>query len=526
MLRYNAVPKKSVLQERLEIIKKFMIVVMMAVMAVLALWGCGGSGGTARPDLGGGTSGLNLPGYPNTAGIDIRDTWKPTEPIKSYFDLQEGGRSPRIAGFDASRYSILGSKGGITYGQRISGPTDTIDIDFTGYFDRLPGHVQGALERAGKSWSYRFKDVLGPHVSTDEVVTGLGRAPDEHNIPRVVPRDVDGMLIDIDSDFENPEWDYVWGYSSAGRRTTQIEGNNFTVRTGWVDIAAKDIDRSSDWLAYIASHEMGHAIGHGATELDAGPDAHPRYREDTIARYVDYDRGVWTGPALTAANGGRQVAFQLLENGELDFGHLGACEMIMSYCGADIEIPHEMDFAFMKDIGYTVEDSYPDEPEFYSYGAWADYSAWAVWASRTMTFSPDRITDRIEVDAEAYGTSTEADFASVHTGTLTWSGSLLATDLTSFAPVFGRAEIVLSADTLGGTTQFTHLQTVRDVNGQAQLLGWRKSSLEYGVRVTGDGFKDADEKVVGGFFGPTHEEVAGVLDDGVEKILGAFGGTR
>ena len=522
--------------------KNFMIVVMMAVMAVLALWGCGGSGRTARPDLGGGTAkpelgaetaGPDLPGYLNTAGIDIRDTWKPTEPIKSYFDFQEGGRSPQIGGFDASRYSILGSNGGITYGQRMSGPTDTIDIDFTGYFDRLPGHVQGALERAGKSWSYRFKDALGPHVSTDEVVTGLGRVPDEHNIPRVVPRDVDGMLIDIDSDFENPEWDYVWGYSSARFRHTQIEGNNFTVRTGWLDIAAIDINRGSDWLALIASHEMGHAIGHVATDLNFGPDADPRYRGDTIARYVDYDRGVWTGPALTAANGGRQVAFQRLDEyglpspeGELDFGHLGACEMIMSYCGDVIVIPHEMDFAFMKDIGYTVEDSYPDEPEFYSYGAWADYSAWAVWASRTMTFSPDRITDRIEVDAEVYGTSTEADFASVHTGTLTWSGSLLATDLTSFAPVFGRAEIVLSADTLGGTTQFTHLQTVRDVNGRAQLLGWRKSSLEYGVRVTRDGFKDADEKVVGGFFGPTHEEVAGVLDDGVEKILGAFGGTR
>ncbi len=460
-------------------------------------------------------------GIRNTAGVDIRDTWKPTGPIKSYFGLEEDGDDPRIVGFDSSGYSVLGSKDGITYGQRMSGPTDTIDIDFTGYFDQLPDYVQGALERAGKSWSYRLKDVLGPHLSTDEVVTRVMRTPDG----RVPPREVDGILIDIDSDFQNPAWDYVWGYSNARLRTTQIEGNNFTVRTGWINIAAIDINRGSDWLAYIASHEMGHAIGHVATDLDFGPDAHPRHREDTIARYVDYDRGVWTGPALTAANGGRQVAFQRL-NGELDFGHLGACEMIMSYCGNDIEIPHEMDFAFMKDIGYTVQDSYPDEPELYSYGAWADYSAWAVRASRTMTFSPYRITDRIEVEADIYGIPSDRDLAEVHTGTLTWSGSLLATDKAEFAPVFGNAEIVLSADTLDGTTQFSNLQTVRDVDGQAHLTGWRRPSLEYAVRVGEKGFTDVGGKVTGGFYGPNHEEVAGILDDGSQKILGAFGGTR
>ena len=34
-----------------------------------------------------------------------------------------------------------------------------------------------------------------------------------------------------------------------------------------------------------------------------------------------------------------------------------------------------MDFAYMKDIGYTVTDEYPAEPELYSYGAWAKHSA-------------------------------------------------------------------------------------------------------------------------------------------------------
>lgn len=493
------------------------IAVLAAIfVALTVLSGCGGGGGGGIP----GSSGIQ-----NLSGVDIRDTWKSTGPIKSYFGLEEGGDAPRITGFDSSGFSILGSKDGITYGQRQSGPTDTIDIDFTGYFDQLPDRVRGALERAGKSWSYRLVDVLGSHQSTDEVVTRVERTPDG----RIPPREVDGVLVDIDSDFMNPAWDYVWGNTSGRYRTTEMVGEDFTARTGWIDLAAVTINRGSDWLAHIASHEMGHVLGHAAGEPGDDRSRLP----EAITRYVDYDLGVWTGPALTAANRGRQVPFQRLDenrnptsSGEVDFGHLGACVMLMSYCGSDIEIPHEMDFAFMKDIGYTVEDSYPVEPEQYSYGAWADHSAWVVMASRTMTFSPYRITDRIDVEADVYGVRSDQDFAEAHTGTLTWEGSLLATDMAKFAPVFGDAEIILSADTLEGSTQFSNLQTVQDVEGQAHLTGWRKSTLEYTVRVEENGFTDADGKVAGGFYGPNHEEVAGILDDGSERILGAFGGTR
>ena len=221
---------------------------------VLTLYGCGGGGG-------GGGSFIPVPSaIVNTAGVDIRDTWKSTEPIASYFDLEQGGSLPRFEGLDASGYSVLGSKDGITYAQRMSGPTDTIDIDFTGYFDQLPDFVKGGVERAGKSWSYRLKDVLGPYQSKDAVVTRKGR---ENG--RIIPRLVDGILIDIDSDFENAEWDYAWGYSNGTYRTDQTVGKDFTARTGYINLAAIDINRGTHWMAYIAAHEMGHAIGHDAT---------------------------------------------------------------------------------------------------------------------------------------------------------------------------------------------------------------------------------------------------------------------
>ncbi len=484
--------------------------------ALTVLTGCGGGGGGS----GFGPAVIGSSGIQNTAGVDIRDTWKSTEPITSYFDLEGGGSLPRFEGLDASGYSVLGSKDGITYAQRMSGPTDTIDIDFTGesegYFESLPDFVKGGIERAGKAWSHRLKDVLGPFMSTDTVVTRKGR--DENGY--VIPRLVDGILLDFETDFMNPKWvNRNFGGSRGFYRHEQIEGKDFTVRTGWFEVAARSITREPLWFAYIAAHEIGHAIGHG---IELGRTDTP----ETIERYIDYEREVWTGPALTAANGGRNVPFQKDRDGEPDVGHLGACPMIMSYCGPEIAIPHEMDFAYMKDIGYTVADDYPAEPELYSYGAWAEHSAWVVTAARHMTFTTTRITDRITVEADVFGNPSEADFADAHRGTLTWSGSLLATDMEKFAPVFGEAEIVLSADTLDGAVRFTNLRTARDVEARARLTGWRKSGLAYDVTVEENGFTDSDGKVMGGFYGPNHEEAAGILDDRAEKILGAFGGIR
>ena len=152
-----------------------------------------------------------------------------------------------------------------------------------------------------------------------------------------------------------------------------------------------------------------------------------------------------------------------------------------------------------------------------------------AWPSRSAMPLAIKRPSHVYVPRTFFVTSypSENTFADIHDGNVAWSGSLLATDLTSFRPVFGDAEINLAADTMDGTVTFTALETVQKSDrGLAELTDWRVGRLDYPVSVTGAGFQDPDGRVTGTLFGSSHEEAAGILYDGVEYIAGAFGGTR
>ena len=154
---------------------------------------------------------------------------------------------------------------------------------------------------------------------------------------------------------------------------------------------------------------------------------------------------------------------------------------------------------------------------------------------RTIEYQGGRIveaTDTLRASADAFGMAPGATFADAHTavaGTVTWSGALMGVDLgrAMLPPVFGDAELQVELSTqpvLRGTALFDDL-TVR-VGGLS--TPFRASRLRYDIGVTGNTFSDAEGRVLGGLYGPGHEEMAGVLNDRAPSVnlIAGFGGTR
>ena len=197
--------------------------------------------------------------------------------------------------------------------------------------------------------------------------------------------------------------------------------------------------------------------------------------------------------------------------------------------------PSELDFGFLADIGYEVLDAETaSEPEIYGYGAWGSYSAWGAGVERVLELD-DQGSDVFEVDrlragADAFGVAPSMTFSELHSATLqgsmTWTGSLLGVDLGSaqLPPVFGDAELSVDLTSLEGTASFDNLT----VYTESEASSFRSPQLDYSIEVTGNAFADVAGHVAGGLFGPSHEEMAGVLEDrgSTINLLAGFGGTR
>ena len=209
----------------------------------------------------------------------------------------------------------------------------------------------------------------------------------------------------------------------------------------------------------------------------------------------------------------------------VDYGHPGVCSSLMAYCRdhAALMDPAEIDFAWLDDIGYDILDARTAAmPEIYGYGAWATRAAWGAGVERVI----DGDDDRLRAAAHAFGEQpaiTLADNKEI-SRTAVWSGSLIGVDIRHAAlpPVLGNAALEIDLATLDGAARFDNLASVHD----GAALPFREPSLEYSGSVAGNRFADPDGRVSASFFGPAHEEMAGVLDDRKVGLIGGFGGTR
>ena len=491
----------------------------------------------------------------NAAAKDLLDHWNETQSLSDSMDVSsvndtaaaarrstlgtlleaadgapEDGR-PRLRNVRAEDMEVVGEADGITYGQWKGGPAGTLNIEFDWRLGPdLDAGIRARMERAGKSWSWRLRDdfVAGRLQAGKEI-----RFHDElwGTVDEAVS--ADDLLI------------FVVDKGSTGSSTGGATGprkraeDDYEPSFGRILLSQSARDSSG-----VMAHEIGHVLGISSGVFPSK------------SRYVDEENRTFTGPEAMRANGDAAVPFQRSKDGELaapgtadadvDYGHLGACASLMSYCRdrSAVYRPSELDFAFLDDIGYDLlYAETASKPELYGYGAWGSYSAWGAAVQRTIQYQGGKVVvahDTLQAGADAFGQAPTSSLDELHgkSGTdspgsekllqaeVAWSGTLIGVDLgqDTLPPVFGDAELRVELSTLTGTASFDALT----VHVEGQSDDFRKTQLEYDIAVTGNSFSDGDRRVRGGFFGPAHEEMAGVLDDRAldVNLLAGFGGKR
>ncbi len=477
------------------------------------------------------------------SGLRDTDATQRTGDLEALIEATEDDSSTvgiRLRTVAAEDVEVIGERDGITHGQWKGGPAGTFSIQFDWQFAEDVDRVARArMERAGKSWSWRILDDFEPHVleggkrfpyrNDDDELVWLTLAEDIH---------VDDLLIVVVGLGEN-------GSAWSSTRDRVATDDDYEPR--W---SIFGLPRNRHKETSTLAHEIGHGLGMTASNG----------RYPSIERYTNKEDQTFTGPKAMKANGGLPVPFQWAYSNEkpgpyepvlpgspgaeVSQSHLNVCTSIMSYC-RDRTVtygPSELDLAFLDDIGYDILDAETaSRPEVYGYGAWGTYSAWGAGVQRTIRYESGDPTidlsqggiivdahDTLHAAADAFGKAPGETLADTHADMdrVTWSGSLIGIDLGNdmLPPVFGDAELTVDLSTRQGTALFDEL-TVH-INGTSSAF--RADSLEYTVTVDENSFSDAEGRLQGDFFGPAHEEMAGVLDDRSADVnlLAGFGGKR
>ena len=447
---------------------------------------------------------------------------------------------------DGDEVQVLGAHGGVTYGRWTGGPADTLSIAFNlsraGPEMRNDPAFRALLERAGKAWSHRIADTWSAWERAGGEVKGelLANGGTGAEI-RVAPGGETTTGLEIYLTVGNLPGDAV----GKGRQS-----NTYSPGEAWEPhFAPIEIDREYLRTAGEAelfgtlAHEIGHVLGSWM-----GGEVGRHY-----VSHVDTTTGVWNGPRVVAVHGG-PAPFQdaadpqAWVNGErdplaahFDFGHSGVCASLMAYCGESAALPpflpHAIDFAFLEDLGLAVTEP-TARPETYGLAGWMEYAAFTLSLSRDLQIAladPQPfydgalnpwhkldVMDLLQVEADAFGHRTTAARLS---GTARYVGGLIgsALDRDGLPPVTGNASLALDLGALRGTASFTSLRVYP--NGFPETFAG--GALHYPLAVSGNELAGSGAGLTlrADFYGPRHEEVAGILHDPRAALLAAFGAT-
>ncbi len=448
--------------------------------------------------------------------------------------LDPNGSKAVLRNVPLESLTLLGQRDGMTFAAWKGGPAGTMPIrfhfgphetasanGFTKHEGGASGDFRSVLRRSAKIWSRRLVDT--------------GKRRDVTLEDGTTYRGVRGLVLQVHLRDRGAVTGGVRKYEHGPT------GKDFIVYYGAIGITRHVHDNLHDGMPSTVAHEIGHALGIVSTTAN--------FYLDT---YYHAGSHTWRGPNAMRAYGGKPVPMQWRSEdqwwvvkephapgSERDRGHLGVCTSLMAYCRDDYDggMPAELDYAFLADIGYELVDAkVAAETERYGYAAWGD---WAVWGASVERDLQDNLHefphDFTQAHADAFGTRPAIPLADntelPASGKAVWNGSLVGVDLgrKRLPPVTGDAELQVDLGTLDGTVQFSNLRVhLGNIREKTRANPFRQTRLSYEIDVTGNNFGDTAGKVTGGFFGPAHQEMAGVVNDTRPEVnlLGGFGGIR
>jgi len=463
--------------------------------------------------------------------------------------VEEGGEAPAANLHEGDEAQVLGAHRGVTYGRWTGGPADTLSIDFNlsraGPEMRSDPAFQALLERAGKAWGRRIADTWSTWERAAGDLKGwlLANGGGGAEI-RVGPGGESSTGLEIYLTVGDLPG-FITGTSTQS--TASSPGDAWEPHFGVIEIDREYLREAGEaGLFSTLAHEIGHVLG--------------SWMGGAVAeRYVSHanrETGTWSGPHVVALHGGPapfQDAYDPLAwvNGErdplatrFDFGHSGVCASIMAYCSGSAALPaflpQAIDFAFLQDLGLTVTEP-TSRPETYGLAGWTDYAAFTLSLSRDLQIAladPQPyhdgavnpwhkldVVDLLQVEADAFGHRSTAARAAGLSGAARYAGGLIgaALDRPGLPPVTGNASLALDLGALDGTASFTSLRV--HPNGIPETFAG--GSLHYPVALSGNALVGAGAGLTlrADFYGPAHEEVAGILHDPRAALLASFGAT-
>ena len=522
-----------------------------------------------------GATGLAEPPRNNPLAADLLDDWghRQVQGVVEGLDLTTsvaGSDSARVMALlaaaspgppdsvapelrDGDAVEVLGSRGGVTYGRWTGGPADTLSIDFdlsrANRAVRTDAAFRALLERAGKMWSRRIEDTWDTWERDAGDLKGwLYDGTGSPTEVRIGPGgEVSTGLVIAVRDEDLPS-------DVVGRGGTGVmpPGGSWEPRFGSVEVDRGHLAEAGAAVLFATlAHEIGHVLGvwKGGAETES------------YAPHTDSTTGTWHGPNVMAIHGGA-APFQdrLAPNAwvdgersplatEFDLAHSGVCISLMAYCRQSAAIPrylpHEIDFAFLADLGMTIRPA-TDRPETYGLAGWTDHAGFSVSVSRDLEVAladpqpyydgaanpwhaldvADLLYARVDVFGHRSTGSLARSFAPEGSReTIRYAGGLLgsAVDLAGRPPVTGDASLAVDLATRDGQASFTSLET--HTHGARRLFAG--GALHYPFELSANTLVGTRTGATlrADFYGPEHETAAGTLHDPRAGLLASFGAT-